>query len=440
MSPSSHVVFFGILLGLSIGCGEPPTERPNVVLVLVDTLRADHLGTYGYSKEISPAIDSFADGATLFDNAIAQAPHTIPSILQIMTSRHIQGKQLRPEDATLAETLRKAGYETTAIVENALFEFDREAHGLMRGFDTFYRNGVLDRSHIFQQHWKSKTPADVITAQARRWLRNRSSHKPFFLWLHYLDPHDPYMPPYADDMEELSWESGSEYTGDIRNTSLFPRSQAEASDFTDLDRLHLINLYDAEITYLDQSLGELFVFLDSEGLFDDSLVILSSDHGESLGEHGLWTHGLSLFEPEIHVPLIVKYPGQKRGLRVATPAQAIDIFPTIVDVTGIDQSIVHDGSSLRDGDAQAAFTFWKDWWVVRTSQWKLIQKGDERLLFRIDTDPDESNDLLTQEPAVTDRLVALRAAKLTTLETSAEKLEKASREAIDKMRALGYLQ
>src|SRR5206468_4587498 len=130
---------------------------PDVILVLVDTLRADHLSAYRYPRQVSPRIDEFARAATLFESAMAQAPHTIPSVLQIMTSRYVHGSDIDPRVATLAETLHAHGYQTAAVVENANFEAIRDAHGLVRGFDRFYRNGPLHTDNVEQQHWKTKT-------------------------------------------------------------------------------------------------------------------------------------------------------------------------------------------------------------------------------------------------------------------------------------------
>jgi arylsulfatase len=337
-----------------------------VILILVDTLRADHLGAYGYEKVVSPYIDAFARNATIYENAIVQAPLTIPSVLQIMTSKYLQDEQISDQDPTLAEILQQHGYETAAVVENANFEHDRRAHGLLRGFDVFYRNGVLDRKELRQQHWKTDTAADSITAQAIRYLRRRVPDRPLFLWLHYFDPHDPYMPPFADDMESLSVETKSGITGDIRSSPLRQRQNASGFHLPEEDRQHLIRLYDAEIRYVDQSIGELLSFLEGNGSFDESMIVLSSDHGESFGEHGMWMHGSSLYDSEIHVPLIVKFPGQRVGKRVKEPAQALDILPTILDVAAIESDRPMNGTSLRHARPEYAFSLWKDWQVARS--------------------------------------------------------------------------
>jgi len=410
-----------------------------VILITVDTLRADHLGAYGYSEPTSPAIDAFAAGATLYEQAVAQAPHTLPSLLQIMTSRYRHGLEIAAAEVTLAEILRRQGYQTAAVVDNALLELSPTARGLMNGFDTFYRNGILDPD-AEQQHWKTKTPADCITAQGIRWLRKRDPDRPFFLWLHFFDPHDPYLPPFADDLESLSRKSDSEFTGDIRNTLLFrePKSAA-AQHLLERDRRHLVALYDAEIRYLDQSLGELFEFLREADLYDDSMVILGADHGESFGEHGLWMHGNSLYAAEVHVPLVVKFPQQTSAARGRVPVQAIDIAPTIIDAIEIPTGgTVFDGISLRSRKSEPAFAFWGPWKLVQTQEWKLLQNGDKTELFHM-SDRAEERDRSADEPSVVETLRAAATAKLASVGVAERDLEPLSSDAIERLRALGYL-
>ncbi len=426
------------LLTLLAGCRSRP---PDVVLILVDTLRADHLSAYRYPQPISPHIDEFARSATLFESAMSQAPHTLPSVLQIMTSRYIHETDIDPRIPTLAELLRQHGYQTAAVVENGLFETTPDAHGLMRGFDRFYRNGPLHTDNVEQQHWKTKTPADCITAQARRWLHVRDRDRPFFLWLHYFDPHDPYMPPFADDMEALTWQAASHFTGDIRRTFLYRGADGERpAEFTAADRQHPIDLYDGEIRYLDQSIGELFDELRAEGVFDRSMIIIAADHGESFGEHGAWTHGNSLYDSEVHIPLIVKLPGQARGKRVLDPVQAIDIAPTVLEAARVPaEGITLDGTSLRQRPRRAAFTFWKDSKAVRTAVWKLVSRAGKTELFHLPHDPQELHDLAGERPGVVARLTAAGDAKMAALNASPSEVNRISSQTVEQLRALGYL-
>jgi arylsulfatase A-like enzyme len=419
-------------------CRARPTD---VVLVIIDTLRADHLSVYGYREDVSPRIAAFARTATVFDNAISQAPHTIPSVLQIMTSRYIPTWDIRPGDATLAEVLHGRGYQTAAVVDNANFEISRTAHGLMRGFDRFYRNGPLHRDSLELQHWKTKTPGDCITAQATRWLKTRDRGRPVFLWLHYFDPHDPYMPPFADDMEQLTWANPSRLSGDIRRTTLFRTDGEPVGELTPADRQHLIDLYDAEVRYADQALGEFLDFLKQQGSYDDALIVLTADHGESFGEHDLWTHGHSLYDPEIHVPLIVKFPGQTRGERVQHAAQAIDVFPTVLDALGVPSTTFGlEGTSLRKPGARVAFAFHGSWSAARTDAWKLVRSGERTELFHLADDPGELRDRSADNPGVVQQLVAAREATLRAARLSAGKVDELSTETIERLRALGYVQ
>ncbi len=428
------------VVSLTAACA-PRGSDPNVLLITVDTLRADHLGLYGYPRAVTPALDSFGAQATVFAHAMSQAPHTVPSLLEIMTSKYRQGVEIAADDPTLAELLTRHGYETAAVVDNALLELPPTARGLMRGFEKFYRNGVLDLDAV-QQHWKTKTPADCITAQAIRWLKRRDAKRPFFLWLHYFDPHDPYLPPYADDLEELSRHSDSSFTGDIRNTFLFSNPQSEeARTLPEKDRQHLIALYDAEIRYFDQSFGELLEFLKDQRLYRDSMIVLSADHGESFGDHGIWMHGFSLYESETHIPMIIKFPGQTTGERVLTPVQAIDIFPTIAETAhlAIDRTPV-DGVSLHPRSPQPVFAFWGPWQAARSGDWKLVTHDQTTELFNVSTDPGELHDLSADQPQVLDRLTRALQAKSADLQHPASPAPATSGpDVIEQMRALGYL-
>ncbi len=409
---------------------------PHVIFITVDTLRADHLSAYGYSRDTSIYIDAFAAEATLFEVALSQAPNTIPSMLQIMTSRYGLSGSIHPGQTTLAGLLRERGYETIAVVDNPLFEFDASAHGLSRGFDRFYRNSLIDGKVLEQQHYKSNTPADVITAQAGRILDGRDPSRPLFLWLHYFDPHDPYAPPFADDLEELSRGSKSRYTGDIRGED-FMKGLAPTPGPRDIE--HIAALYDAEIRYVDTSLGALFAKLKRDGLYHASLIILSSDHGESLGEHGIWMHGKSLYESEVRIPLIVKRPYQTRGLRIARPVQAIDIVPTVIELLHIESDTHFDGTSLLTDSNEPALILWNKHKVVRTHEWKLYETENPPQLFRINRDPGELHNVAAKHPEIIKQLRDLRDARLSRISQNEKNIEKLTTEAVEQMRALGYI-
>jgi arylsulfatase len=430
-------------LTIACGCSEPQAsiEQPHIFLITVDTLRADHLGAYGYDKDTSPNLDAFADGATLFENAISQAPHTIPSLLQIMTSRYDQGRKLEAGRPTLASLLREAGYQTVAVIDNPILEASRESNGLVHGFQRYYRNGPIKRGDPGPQHDKTNTPADTITAQAKRALRELNTQKPIFMWLHYFDPHDPYMPPFHEDMESLTWDRESEYLGDIRSTALFWRHIKPDPEFDRTDRQTLVDLYDAEIRYWDQSFGDWLAHLKQNGLLESSLFVVTSDHGEGFDDHGTWAHGKSLYDEEIHVPLLVKLPGQTSRERRTDPAQGLDIAPTILGVASVRPAVppMH-GRDLRVPSREPAMSFWRDWKAVRTARHKLIQRGEDIMLFDLERDPAETINLASEETELVAELVAAQARRVQEIETESDRIEKLSEEAVQLMKAIGYME
>jgi arylsulfatase A-like enzyme len=429
-----------LLLSLGTGACQRSQRPPDVLLITIDTLRPDHLGAYGYPRATSPHIDRLAARSTLFEHAVAQAPHTIPSMLQIMSSRYAGGLEIAPEQPTLAEVLQARGYATWAVVENAHFEQHKEAHGLRRGFERFYRNGVLSRESLAVQMYKTDSSADALTAQALRVLRQPRGNRPFFLWIHYFDPHDPYLPPFDDEMDRLSQSNPSPMNGDVRATPLMTQSRDAPATLPEADRQHLIELYDAEIRHVDQSLGELLSYLEDQRILDRALVVLAADHGESLGEHGIWTHGRSGFDPELRIPLLVKLPRQMQAERRAGVVQAIDIFPTVLDALGLPRSgLPLEGRSLLRPHDEPAFTFWKEWQVVHTPEWKLVQQGESLRLYRIDEDPGETRDVRAQFPAKATELLQARKRRLQAMGRSAADLQRESSEAVERLRALGYL-
>jgi arylsulfatase A-like enzyme len=429
----------GLVLLISCSASGPSDPSvPHVFFITIDTLRADHLGTYGYGGDTSPQIDAFASKATVFETALSQAPNTIPSILQIMTSRYGLPHKIHENQTSLADVMRASGYETVAIVDNPLFEFDQDAHGLTKGFDRFFRNPLLDGEVLEQQLYKSNTPADVITAQANRLLNARANEKPLFMWLHYFDPHDPYAAPFAESEAGAHHRSSkSQFTGDIRREN-FVKGGAPRPSADDIE--HIVNLYDDEIRYVDASLGEFFARLKRDGLYDESLIILSSDHGESFGEHGVWMHGRSLYDSEIHIPLIVKLPHQSEGRRVSLPVQAIDIAPSIVDVLSLETSTHFDGMSVFGESTEPAIVVWLKNKVVRTKQWKLYETANEMMLFRIDVDPGETNNVASGHAAVIEELRAARNARLERVKQDAAEIRRLSTEAAEQMRVLGYIE
>jgi arylsulfatase A-like enzyme len=315
--------------------------RPNVVLVVVDTLRADHLGAYGYDRPTSPAIDArLAARGTLFEEAYAQAPWTLPSMLSVLTGRS-PGELARPEEGpfavpetapTLAERLRAAGYRTGAFVANPTLAAEA---GFDRGFETWWTPPAEPAS--------LSLGAEAVNRRALPWLDAHAA-APFFLYLHYLDPHDPYAPPDSGAVESPFLP---DYAGDVDGTMVHGLylGEVELAD-PEADRRQLAALYDAEIAYVDARIGEL---LDAfpEPLARETLFVFTSDHGEELGDHGGWKHGHTLYNEQIRVPLVFRWDGRVRdGNRVSGSVRLLDVVPTVLSAAGLDLPPELDGADL----------------------------------------------------------------------------------------------
>jgi arylsulfatase A-like enzyme len=293
-----------------------PNPKTNVLFITIDTLRADHLHSYGYSRETAPYLDRLSREGARFGTVYCQLPATGPSHTSIFTSRYphthgvvANGWVLSNTQMTLAEIFKERGYETAAFVSS--FPLDAQ-FGLDQGFDTyddeFSIEGSTKKNISSWEHHNVKEGfdrrADVTTHKVLQWL-NKNKEKPFFLWVHYFDPHAPYDPPKP-----------------------FDRMFTEANE----DSLHRkIALYDGEIRFTDQEIEKLLKQLDMYHLTNKTLIVVTSDHGEGLGEHNWMGHAVYIYEEELHVPLIMRLPGRiPANTIVNTPIETIDIAPTVL--------------------------------------------------------------------------------------------------------------
>src|SRR5689334_13198998 len=304
----------------------PPARRApardNVLLITIDTLRADHLGCYGYKKIQTPTIDALAREGVLFPMAISQVPLTLPSHAAILTGTYpfhnglqdFTAPPLSDKFRTLAEAFHDHGYTTGAVVSS--FVLDR-SWGLARGFD-YYDDHFAGSSYLKKNLAQVERRADASVGAAISWLTGHRT-RPFFFWLHLYDPHSPYDPP---------------------------------EPFLSQYRQHP---YDGEIAYADSQLARLIKWLKSAGLYPHTWIVLLSDHGESLGEHGEQEHGFFVYNSTVHVPLIVKPAAQPRhNLHpISGPVETIAVAPTMLQIAGITDPIQKqfDSAGLFAGDA-----------------------------------------------------------------------------------------
>lgn len=320
--------------------GPPP--RPDVIVYMIDTLRADHLGIYGYPRPTSPEIDRFAADATLFLDAQAQTSWTRTAVVSLFTGLlpQVHGVNRR-DDAlsaevdTLAELLSTAGYETLGFYTNGNVD---AAFGLDQGFDHYQ---YLRES---RERWSFHQLSDTVNEWAFEWLdalAPRGEREPFLLYLHATDPHAPYTPPddlYRQFAAGVERERG--YVDEVHDISAGRREAPPGTAEAWRD------LYDGEIAFVDRHFGRLLDRLRALDLYESTLVVLLSDHGEEFGEHGGWEHGKTLYGEQLRVPLLIKLPeGQGAGRRVSSRANQIDVLPTVLDYLRIAPPVL-DGRSL----------------------------------------------------------------------------------------------
>jgi len=338
MAAFTRLVLF-TLLGFLIACGEPPRTF-NVLLIGLDTLRADHLGCYGYDRNVSPEIDRLAEQGVPFKSALSQSPWTLPSFATVFTSLYpTQHGAVSTTSAmgssfpTLATMLQARGYATGAVVNTTVLEPD---YAVNRGFD-HYDCAPLETRH-----------ADGTTRDVLEWI-GRHSDGPFLAFAHYYDSHLPYSPPAPYDTLFRG-----DYAGPIGNSvelEQFPHDVGgyspvlKALSSADWDRIK--SLYDGEIAFMDREVGKLIKGIEDLKLRETTLIVLLSDHGEEFFEHGGFAHGHSLFTELLAVPLIFSLPGVlPEGASISRQVRLVDVMPTILDVLGIEAQEHFEGVSL----------------------------------------------------------------------------------------------
>ncbi len=323
-----------LLAGCLAACGGSSAEPPHVLVLVADTLRADRLGAYGNTRDLTPFLDSLAERSYVFHDAYAQSPWTSPSIASLLTSRYPSQhgfesfeSLLADEERTLAEVLGDHGFATAGFIANSLLSRKR---GFAQGFDS-YR--VLATPAARPRHrlvsWVTGR-ADAIDAAALEWLDEGARRgRPVFLYLHYMDTHTPYEPA-APALERIfagrelpDLEALTDAHLDARLGGLDEQTRAAVKD-----------AYDAEVLSLDLALGRFFAELERRGFLRNAVVVFTSDHGEEFMDHGFNGHGHSLFDELIRVPLLVSVPGQSARVDVRGAVSLVDLAPTLVELAG----------------------------------------------------------------------------------------------------------
>jgi len=315
----------------------------NVVLVTIDTLRADHLGLYGYRRDTSPRLDAFARQAFVFDAAYSYWPKTRASMIMMMTGRRPSQNGyskthpvLLDFNPTLASVVKSSGYATAAFVDNANVAAQL---GYAKGFDSYLE--TWQQAELATEMDRAR----AITDGGIEVIRKATPGRPYFLWLHYVNPHTPYAPPAPFDTRFPDAESRK--GPELRVTKGFKEGIHEKLVVPGRRRLgYYVAQYDGEIAAVDQEVGRLLDALRESGGSATTVVLVTSDHGESLGEHEYYfDHGEDLFEPSLRVPLIVSVPGAMPG-RAASFASTLDVLPTLLDAVKVSYPPDLAGQSL----------------------------------------------------------------------------------------------
>ncbi len=449
-------------------------EDCNVLLIVIDTLRADHVSSYGYFEETTPVIDRLASEGILFENAFSQIPLTPPSVWSIMSGVYpFKHQRFTPDYVEggltgLGTLLRENGYETAGFVSSYMLR------GLIDEFDTFaVPHGIIESDSDNLQKVKSPAPADVTTERALDWLDD--SDGKFFLMIHYFDLHSPYEPPEGFDVFNYTDEPAY---SDARYDA--PGVLGRTTIREDVAR------YDGELRFADHNVGIVLERLDELNLSGRTLVVLVSDHGECFGEHNFSDfgydmerpcvfHGKTLYEEEIHVPLIIRNPNSTIRGRVPDVVENIDVMPTVLDIIGIEIPDV-DGRSLT-GVIEGKPSSWTAVSQIkpfssglfsvgiRTNEWKLVRMisgdvnledeiaeqggggksgsgesgGESTLLFNLVSDPHEISNLFGQRPEAAESLESLLYEKVSGIRYQGETVV-IDKETEDILRSLGYIE
>lgn len=421
----------------------------NIILIAVDTLRADHLGFQGYERDVSPNLDALARDSIVFRKAISAAPWTTPAFVGVFTGSHpgalgFEGDPLLlpNEVPVLAQVLCEAGWQTAGVVSHS---YVGVKYGFDRGFELWDERNAGGHSYVSSSN---------VTAAATRVLDELTDDaRPFFLFAHYFDPHSDYL-EHAD--HKFSDDDTGEFRSEADNINDLIKLAA-AGELDPASIQHIRDSYDSEIAYTDQQIGALLDSLEQRGLYRDSLIIFLGDHGEMLVERPerLLGHGMAVYQALVHVPLLVKLPGLTRVGRFDLPVSTVDVLPTVLDVVGhpappagasLARSLLRvEAATAKPVFAQTRRDGFRD--TVLEGKWKLIRDTQRETteLYDLTHDANESEDVASLNPTIVARMETLLANWHQELEASRQgiptmappELTPAEKE---QLRGLGYVE
>ncbi len=431
------VVVLMVLTALQAAAQTPAKPALNVVLITIDTLRADHVGCYGYKQIKTPNIDGLAADGARFERAFAVVPVTLPSHTTMLTGTYpmlsgmhdFSGNKLSPLQPTLATVLKQAGYQTGAVIAAAVLD---SRFGLNQGFDFYYDHfdfNRLDEANLDQM----ERPGNVVADVALDWLA-KNSQKKFFLWMHLYDPHFPYRPhePYS--------------------------------------REYAAQPYDGEIAFADAQVGRLLRFLKEKGIYRNTMIVLCGDHGEGLGEHGEKTHGFFIYNATMHVPLIIRLPENAAARTIGDPVSLVDLMPTVLGAVGLevpsqvqgrsllpqlrdvrDRNDLHRDDLYRDDQTGRDRVLYGETYLPRLHfNWSELRGSENTKYHFIDAprpelydlakDPGEVHNLFAEKKAVSEEMRAKLAGMIRDYSAGKELAEKTGLDPdlMERLKALGY--
>ena len=433
-------------------------KKPNIILISIDTLRADHLSCYGYYRKTTPNIDNLASEGTIYLNNFSTGVWTPPAHASMLTGLYVSehgvygDKRLADSVPTIATVLKGNEYQTSGFVNNsavgALVGFDK-------GHDTFVEvwKGIKPKSiieriirggvrRIRKRLGYEDMGADKTNKLFYDWIRNHmDKERPFYAFLHYIEPHNPLDPPYPYKNKYLNKKmfknTDEPKIKKVANNPLICFVEDLSLNDDEIDILKA--LYDSEIEYTDSKIGEVVEILKENNLYDDTMVVITSDHGEHLGEHNLWSHAASLYREILHIPLIIKFPeGIEYIKKVDSYTQLVDIFPTVMKIADIPENALNNNSGIslvynkKNGNLfhDLVFAEWegripyfiekrltgpksslitskfvKKMWMVLDSKYKYISSSDgQDELYDLKNDKNELNNLISKNQEVAARM------------------------------------